>query len=179
MHTNYGCRYVHALWLPWCRLVIYCLQCFRWACLIQNAGRLHITLCTCAIQLWWCTSWINNCAFIFLCVVLHCTGWVCLTLCYRPATRWELTAEGALTQQTPWDFQRWLWKGASCLVYNITLIIMCVCVSTHSLPLSLRTQHCLAGWENAQPSVVPPQSKVDLKSAIKSTVSSVLSLKEY
>lgn len=118
----------------------------------------------------------NNCAFIYLCVVLHCTGWVCLALCCRPATRWELTAEGALTQQTPWDYQRWLWKGASCLVYNVVLLSsLCVFVSTHSLPLSLHTQHCLAGWENAQPSVILPQSKVDLKSAVKSTVRSVLS----
>ena len=49
---------------------------------------------------------------------------------------------------------------------------VCICVSTHSLSM----QHCLAGWENAQPSVIPPQSKVDLKSAVKPTVSSALSL---
>lgn len=27
-------------------------------------------------------------------------------------------------------------------------------------------QHCLAGWETAKPSIVPPQSSIDLKSAL-------------
>ena len=57
-----------------------------------------------------------------------------------------------------------------CLQCSVTL---CMCMSVCSLSLlPPYVQHCLAGWENAQPSVIPPQPKVDLKSATKPTVRS-------
>ena len=79
---------------------------------------------------------------------IQCSDVCCLNICFRCSTKAALYARLGLGSGHGvclrcFLFPKWM------PVYHCFLV-----------------QHCLAGWEMAKPSVVPPQSSIDLKSAL-------------